>query len=79
MRTARFDEADTTGKNALEVAMYHVAQGALDPKEIEMKFGSFEQYEAERNEVEEGRAGGIGKKRFAGSFAVRRHGRRARI
>lgn len=52
LRTARFDEPDTTGKSALEVAMYHVARGVLDPKEIELKFGSFDQYELERAAAE---------------------------
>lgn len=47
MRTARFDEPDTDGKSALEVAMYHVAHGTIDPKEVELKFGFFDQYEAE--------------------------------
>jgi type II secretory ATPase GspE/PulE/Tfp pilus assembly ATPase PilB-like protein len=47
LRTARFDEPDTTGKSALEVAMYHVARGVIDPKEVELKFGSFDQYELE--------------------------------
>lgn len=50
LRTARFDEPDSTGKSALEVAMYHVAHGIVDPREVEIKFGSFEQYEAERKE-----------------------------
>jgi type II secretory ATPase GspE/PulE/Tfp pilus assembly ATPase PilB-like protein len=50
LRTAKFDEPDSTGKSALEVAMYHVAQGTIDPREVEVKFGSFEQYEAERQE-----------------------------
>lgn len=52
LRTAKFDDPDTTGKNALEVAMYHVAQGTIDPREVEIKFGSFEQYEAECKEEE---------------------------
>lgn len=78
MRTARFDEADSTGKSALEVAMYHVARGTLDPKEIEMKFGTFEQYEAERAEIGTGKKSSIGQKRFVGSFAVRRQRRPAR-
>jgi general secretion pathway protein E len=47
LRTAGFDEPDTTGKSALEVAMYHVARGVIDPKEVELKFGSFDQYELE--------------------------------
>lgn len=50
LRTARFDEADSTGKSALEVAMYHVALGVVDPAEVELKFGTFEQYEMERQE-----------------------------
>lgn len=50
LRTAKFDEPDSTGKSALEVAMYHVAHGIIDPREVEIKFGSFEQYEAERKE-----------------------------
>jgi general secretion pathway protein E len=50
LRTAKFDEPDSTGKSALEVAMYHVAHGVIDPREVEVKFGSFEQYEAERKE-----------------------------
>ena len=52
LRTARFDEPDSTGKSALEVAMYHVARGTIDPLEVEIKFGSFEQYELERKEEE---------------------------
>jgi type II secretory ATPase GspE/PulE/Tfp pilus assembly ATPase PilB-like protein len=51
-RTARFDEPDSTGKSALEVAMYHVSQGIIDPREVENKFGSFEQYEAEQAEMQ---------------------------
>ncbi|UTY55860.1 GspE/PulE family protein [Massilia sp. erpn] len=46
-RRAGFDQPDSTGKSALEVAMYHVAHGLLDPKEVERKFGTFEQYERE--------------------------------
>lgn len=50
LRTAKFDEEDSTGKSALEVAMYHVALGVIDPREVEIKFGSFNQYEQERRE-----------------------------
>lgn len=50
LRKARFDEADSTGKSALEVAMYHVACGVIDPREVEVKFGSFDQYEIEQKE-----------------------------
>lgn len=45
LRTAGFDEADSTGKSALEVAMYHVACGTVDPKSVEGRFGSFASYE----------------------------------
>ena len=71
MRTARFDEPDTTGKSALEVAMYHVALGLLDPKEVERKFGTFEQYELEQAETYGTRVSTIGRKRFIGTFAIR--------
>jgi type II secretory ATPase GspE/PulE/Tfp pilus assembly ATPase PilB-like protein len=71
MRTARFDEPDTTGKSALEVAMYHVALGLLDPKEVERKFGTFEQYELELAETHGAQTSGAGTKRFGGTFAIR--------
>ena len=45
---SRYDEPVSTGKSAMEVAMYHVANGVIDPVDVEMKFGSFLQYEAER-------------------------------
>lgn len=77
MRTARFDEQDTTGKSALEVAMYHVAHGVLDPKEVERKFGTFEQYETEMDDEYGARTSSIGQKRLIGTFAVRQ-GRRVR-
>jgi general secretion pathway protein E len=48
-RTSRFDEAESTGKTVMEVAMYHVSQGTVDPREVEKKFGSFDQYESERS------------------------------
>lgn len=47
-RTARFDEPESTGKTVQEVAMYQVSRGIVDPREVETKFGSFEQYELER-------------------------------
>jgi general secretion pathway protein E len=56
LRKARFDEPDSTGKSALEVAMYHVAHGTVDPREVEVKFGSFEHYEQERDEQAAGAA-----------------------
>lgn len=43
-----FSDPDTTGKTALEVAMYHVSRGVLDPKDVEAKLGSFEQYANDR-------------------------------
>lgn len=46
--TSRYDEPESLGKTAMEVAMYHVSQGLIDPIDVEMKFGSFRQYEAER-------------------------------
>lgn len=75
LRRARFDEPDSTGKNALEVAMYHVAQGVIDPKEVELKFGSFDQYEAECREQDEVAPQKSTPKRTVGGFALR-HGRR---
>lgn len=44
MREAGFDEPITKGKTALEVAMYHVHQGTMDPKEVEAQLGNFEDY-----------------------------------
>lgn len=69
-RTARFDEPDSTGKSALEVAMYHVAHGLLDPKEVERKFGTFEQYERELAD-ECGIGSAPARVRQFGGFAVR--------
>lgn len=45
LNRASFLEPSTVGKTVLEVAMYKVAQGLIDPREVEFKFGSFEQYE----------------------------------
>jgi len=72
MRTAAFDEPDSTGKSALEVAMYHVAHGLLDPREVEMKFGSFQQYETEQAEYDAFAAVPASSKRLAGTFTLRR-------
>ncbi len=44
LRTTGFDDPDSTGKSALEVAMYHVTRGVIDPRSVEDKFGSFEVY-----------------------------------
>ncbi|TET01710.1 GspE/PulE family protein [Burkholderia cepacia] len=49
LNRSRFDEPDTTGKSVLEIAMYKVSQGLIDPREVEAKFGSFYQYERERD------------------------------
>jgi type II secretory ATPase GspE/PulE/Tfp pilus assembly ATPase PilB-like protein len=48
LNRSRYDEPVTTGKSVLEVAMYKVSQGLIDPREVELKFGSFYQYERER-------------------------------
>jgi general secretion pathway protein E len=48
MRTARFDEEDCTGKTAAEMAMFRVADGTIDPREVEVRFGTFENYEIDR-------------------------------
>lgn len=74
MRTARFDEPDTTGKSSLEISMYHVAHGLLDPKEVERKFGTFEQYEIEQAATFGAVAGTSKKKRIASTFTVRTKG-----
>lgn len=76
-RTARFDEPDSTGKSALEVAMYHVAQGLLDPKEVERKFGTFEQYEREL--MDEGDLGSAVRNKYLGTFALRMPARARRV
>ncbi|WP_321820763.1 MULTISPECIES: GspE/PulE family protein [unclassified Burkholderia] len=48
LNRARYDEPSTRGKTVLEVAMYKVSIGMIDPREVEAKFGSFQQYERER-------------------------------
>lgn len=58
-RTAGFDEQDSAGKSAMEVAMYRCSRGEVSPFEIEEKFGTFEQYESEQQRF------GLGK--FAGA------------
>jgi general secretion pathway protein E len=54
LRTARYDEPDSTGKSALEVAMYHVSTGLVDPRTVESRFGSFDNYERTHNRVNAG-------------------------
>lgn len=56
LRKAGFSEPDSTGKSALEVAMYHVAHGTVDPIDVELKFGTFEQYELENLDENVGQA-----------------------
>lgn len=58
-RTAGFNEEDSVGKSAMEVAMYRCSRGEVSPFEIEEKFGTFEQYESEQQRF------GLGK--FAGA------------
>lgn len=55
-RKAPFNSPETLGKTALEVAMYKVSRGLIDPREVEIKFGDFLSYEAERT-----RNSGVGK------------------
>ncbi|MGT2460231.1 GspE/PulE family protein (plasmid) [Cupriavidus basilensis] len=45
LNRSRFDEMASAGKSVLEVSMYKVAHGEIDPREVEYKFGTFEQYE----------------------------------
>ncbi|MGA3976947.1 ATPase, T2SS/T4P/T4SS family [Ralstonia nicotianae] len=44
-RTTGFDVPDSTGKNVLEVAMYKVFAGLVDPREVE-RISSFDAYDA---------------------------------
>lgn len=39
-----FESPVTKGKTALEVGMYHVAQGRIDPKDLEFALDSFDEY-----------------------------------
>ncbi|CAM2158543.1 Pilus assembly protein (plasmid) [Pararobbsia alpina] len=48
LRTAGFHEEDCTGKSVYEMAMYKVAQGLIDPRVVEAKFGSFDVYEGDQ-------------------------------
>ncbi|HGF4014098.1 Flp pilus assembly complex ATPase component TadA [Burkholderia cepacia] len=48
LRVAKFSEEDSSGKSAMEVAMYRCSRGQVSPYEIEEKFGTFEQYENEQ-------------------------------
>lgn len=49
LNRAKFYEPQTVGKRVLEVSMYKVSQGLIDPREVEYKFGTFEQYEIQNN------------------------------
>ncbi|WP_416047379.1 GspE/PulE family protein [Cupriavidus basilensis] len=45
LNRSRFYEEASTGKTVLEVSMFKVSRGEIDPREVEYKFGTFEQYE----------------------------------
>lgn len=45
LRRSEVCDPDDAGKSALQVAMYHVSQGSIDPREIEPRFESFETIE----------------------------------
>lgn len=45
LRTAKFHEADTMGKTALEHALYKVSEGDVDPRDIEADFEPLDGYE----------------------------------
>ncbi|MDP3136987.1 MAG: ATPase, T2SS/T4P/T4SS family [Burkholderiaceae bacterium] len=45
----RIDDPDASGKSALEVALYKMLRGWIDPREIEPRFSSFETIELRRN------------------------------
>lgn len=45
---SRIDDADANGKSALEVALYKMSRGWIDPREIESRFSSFETIELRR-------------------------------
>lgn len=44
----RYDDPDMTGKSAMDCAIYKVATGELDPREVEPRFTSFEAVELTR-------------------------------
>ncbi|MHC8347753.1 GspE/PulE family protein [Pseudomonas sp. RT6P73] len=44
-RTTRFDDVDMTGKTAFEHALYKVAAGQIDPRDLEQEFEPLESYE----------------------------------
>lgn len=48
-RRAAIGDPDDTGKSALEVAMYHVSQGTIDPREVEPRFEAFDTIELRRS------------------------------
>lgn len=45
LKKTTITDADTTGKSALEVALYHMHCGLIDPRAIEPRFESFETME----------------------------------
>ncbi|MDO8280746.1 MAG: ATPase, T2SS/T4P/T4SS family, partial [Burkholderiaceae bacterium] len=46
---SRIDDPDASGKSALEVALYKMSRGWIDPREIEPRFSSFETIELRRS------------------------------
>lgn len=44
-RTTGFDDVDMTGKTAFEHALYKVASGLIDPRDVEQEFEPLESYE----------------------------------
>lgn len=45
---SRIDDPDASGKSALEVALYKMSRGWIDPREIEPRFSAFETIELRR-------------------------------
>lgn len=65
LRTADYDEEDSVGKSAMEVAMYRCSRGEVSPYEIEEKFGTFEQYGNEQRRFGLGRFSAERHERFS--------------
>lgn len=45
LRSARFDESDTLGKTAYEIAIYKISQGLIDPNKVNDTIGAMSLYE----------------------------------
>jgi general secretion pathway protein E len=54
-----YDSDDLTGKTAMECAIYKVARGEIDPREIERRFDSFETLEAKQLRATRSRSEGV--------------------